>query len=64
MSVGRGIGAFLARRGSCYALPQCPHSASSPATTFLDEMRQRETIGEALRARIDLAFEIDSVALA
>jgi len=62
MSVGQGMGAFLARRGSCYALPRCPHSGSSPATTFLDEMRQRETIGEALRARIDLAFEIDSVA--
>jgi hypothetical protein len=62
MSVGQGMGAFLARRGSCYALPQCPHSGSDPATTFLDEMRQRETVGEALRARIDLAFEIDSVA--
>jgi hypothetical protein len=64
MSVGKGIGAFLARRGNCYALPQCPHSGSNPATAFLDEMRQRETIGAALRTRIDLAFEIDAVSRA
>jgi hypothetical protein len=62
MNVGKGMRAFLARRGSCYALPQCLHSGSSPATVFLDERRQRETIAVALRARIDRAFEIDLVA--
>ena len=64
MSVGTGIRAFLARRGSCYALPQGLYSGSNPATAFLDEGRQRETVAAALRSRIDRAFEIDLAARA